>query len=145
MNMKKEMDKTDTRQWYKNYLQTDHWRELRLAKLEDSKNRCEWCKCKTRLEVHHKRYNAFHETFADLQVLCEDCHERIHAKEKQKESAKNTPSPQAISSREKHIITELCESIRCATKAGNKTSVKAYKLLLESIQTDAQSILRLLK
>lgn len=71
-----------SRQKYQTYLQTDHWRELRLLKLEMVGNKCEKCPCRQRLQVHHLRYDPYRESLNDLQVLCENCHENAHYNEK---------------------------------------------------------------
>jgi 5-methylcytosine-specific restriction endonuclease McrA len=64
---------------YSNYLRSDHWRGLRDAKLLDANDRCERCKRKSNLQVHHKTYERFGcEKLSDLLVLCESCHEKEH-------------------------------------------------------------------
>lgn len=64
---------------YKDYLNTDHWKELREAKLLDVDFRCEKCRRKSQLEVHHRHYNTYgHERLSDLQVLCRNCHQGHH-------------------------------------------------------------------
>lgn len=88
-------DMTDSQQWYQRYLQTDHWRELRLCKLEEIGNRCEKCKRKSRLHVHHLKYTPYGERLADLQVLCEECHEHVHGLEREAKFEK-LPDPPVV-------------------------------------------------
>lgn len=64
---------------YTTYLATDHWRELREAKLLEANYRCQKCKRKSRLQVHHVDYARLgRERLSDLMVLCESCHEKEH-------------------------------------------------------------------
>lgn len=66
---------------YKEYLQTDHWKEIRLKALNRAGNRCQLC-CNTyNLNVHHNTYrNKGHEDLKDLVVLCRECHAKFHDK-----------------------------------------------------------------
>ena len=63
-------------------MQSEHWRLLRGAKLQLSP-RCERCKGKEELEVHHVVYraNLFDGELSDLKTLCHGCHMEEHAKE----------------------------------------------------------------
>lgn len=79
------MSKAD---WYLDYLNTDHWRTTRTAKLEQVGYRCERCGEPARritegrwagLHVHHLTYDRLHnERLDDLQVLCVVCHQDEH-------------------------------------------------------------------
>jgi 5-methylcytosine-specific restriction endonuclease McrA len=85
---------TETQKWYQRYLQTDHWRELRLTKLEEVGHKCEKCRKKSRLQVHHLKYTPYKERLADLQVLCEACHEEAHGLENEaKFEKREIPAP----------------------------------------------------
>lgn len=81
--------------WYNEYLQTDHWTEVRRFALKRDKNRCRTCSCsgtKTNpLQIHHSRYSGnqnsdgsthvlFHEMDDDTCIitLCKRCHKGIH-------------------------------------------------------------------
>lgn len=67
---------------YQAYLRSDHWRELSAAKIEDVNFRCERCRRKTGLEVHHKHYKTLgRERLTDIEALCRSCHEKHHAAE----------------------------------------------------------------
>ena len=65
---------------YAEYLQTDHWVEVRKQALKRSGFRCQTCNTnKKTLHVHHRTYeNRGNEHYKDLTVLCEDCHEVFH-------------------------------------------------------------------
>lgn len=64
---------------YKQYLNTNHWKKLRAAKIDISGRKCENCGSKSRLRIHHNNYECLgRETYDDLTTLCEDCHNRHH-------------------------------------------------------------------
>lgn len=64
---------------YPEYLQTEHWRGLRAAKLEEAGYRCQLCNGAAGLEVHHRTYERRgRELLDDLTVLCVDCHGKFH-------------------------------------------------------------------
>lgn len=68
---------------YMAYLQTEHWKTLRIEKLRRALWRCELCGEKgwSKLHVHHKHYETRgEEKLADLIVLCENCHAKHHNK-----------------------------------------------------------------
>lgn len=67
---------------YQEYLQTEHWRLLRGAKLQISET-CQVCGTRKNLEVHHRIYRAswFDTELSDLDVLCHDHHIDEHAKD----------------------------------------------------------------
>lgn len=71
----------DHREWYRKvYLNSEHWRDLKRAKL--SKNpACERCGSPDRPDVHHVRYrNIFDVKIKDLLTLCRTCHQEEHEK-----------------------------------------------------------------
>ncbi len=64
---------------YLEYLQTDHWKEIRKKKLGKAWYKCEKCQSKKDLHVHHITYaRRGEERMSDLEVLCKDCHEKAH-------------------------------------------------------------------
>lgn len=64
---------------YKDYLKTDHWKQLRKRILKQSGYKCQLCSSKENLNVHHNTYeNRGCEKDEDLVVLCGDCHEKFH-------------------------------------------------------------------
>lgn len=78
-------DTNETALTYKEYLLTTHWRNLK-EKMYKSKYKyeCYSCKCKTKLELHHKTYKRIgNERLNDMIWLCRDCHEATHKVNKQ--------------------------------------------------------------
>lgn len=67
---------------YKEYLQTEHWKDLRKRMMNRANYSCGMCNSKNViLHVHHKSYkNLGDEDYSDLIVLCEDCHYKFHDK-----------------------------------------------------------------
>lgn len=64
---------------YDAYLTSEHWRQTRRRKLRAVDNKCERCGATRKLQVHHKHYRTlFAEADEDLEVVCQDCHRRIH-------------------------------------------------------------------
>lgn len=64
---------------YREYLKTYRWQSKREAKLIEANFRCQKCRRRSRLQVHHLSYKRLGcELLSDLQVLCEGCHEKEH-------------------------------------------------------------------
>lgn len=65
---------------YKEYLQTEHWRNLRGQMLKRAKFHCQLCnRGDISLHVHHRTYERRgNEQLSDLIVLCATCHETFH-------------------------------------------------------------------
>ena len=64
---------------YREYLRSDHWKQVRNQQLEKYDNRCAVCGSRDNLHVHHIDYsNLGREGNPDLIVLCESCHRTIH-------------------------------------------------------------------
>lgn len=64
---------------YKQYLQTEHWKNVRQKALHRSANKCQLCNSDYRLNVHHRTYeNRGDEKPSDLIALCGSCHEKFH-------------------------------------------------------------------
>lgn len=84
---KKEPDKPEIKEIplnqlpYSEYLQTEHWKKLRLEPLRRSGFRCSLCYTNAKLHVHHRTYERLgREYLSDLIALCEDCHSKFHDK-----------------------------------------------------------------
>lgn len=62
------------------YLQSDHWKNLRLEKLASRNATCIRCgKQDPSNDVHHFIYrNLYDVELEDLAVLCRDCHDLVH-------------------------------------------------------------------
>ena len=66
---------------YKEYLQSEHWKETRTKALKRAGYKCQVCGYKSNLQVHHNNYsNLGHEDDTDLVVLCWKCHKTFHHK-----------------------------------------------------------------
>lgn len=62
------------------YLDSDWWQQRRRQALREAEHRCQGCGATDGLEVYHRTYHRlYRETYSDLQVLCEACHEFTHA------------------------------------------------------------------
>jgi len=65
-----------TREWYKSYLKTKHWRGFSKRQLYNYPF-CYCCGAKS-TEVHHKIYKPFKEKDHFVVSICRNCHENIH-------------------------------------------------------------------
>lgn len=64
---------------YRTYVRTLHWLRLRSEKVKSVGNICKKCGTNKKLQVHHIRYkNLVDVVLDDLEVLCEDCHNKHH-------------------------------------------------------------------
>jgi hypothetical protein len=82
----KDSKKKDRKWWYRNiYLNTPHWKRVRLMALKRDRYQCTICYAKgthkNPLQVHHKTYQFIH--FEDrhlhtVQTVCRRCHKRLH-------------------------------------------------------------------
>lgn len=69
---------------YKEYLQSDYWKQRRLKFISKTHHRCYLCRVKDNLQVHHKRYKRnnksilFNERHHDFRLLCGRCHNSLH-------------------------------------------------------------------
>lgn len=65
-----------TKEEYKHYLKSKHWKSFRNKTITS----CCWC-CgfRGKLNLHHTSYeNLYRETFMDIVTLCERCHKKVH-------------------------------------------------------------------
>ena len=64
---------------YKEYLQTNHWKQIRKKALKFAKYRCQLCNSNNQLHTHHRSYvNLGCEKPKDVIVLCSECHGKFH-------------------------------------------------------------------
>ena len=76
---------------YSQYLRTNHWRLLSARLRRNALRYCQGCaRCgaKIRLVVHHRHYDTLGcERKEDLEVVCWKCHRRLHAAQRNLNSA----------------------------------------------------------
>ena len=64
---------------YTVYLRSPLWRLRRRIWILRAGGRCQSCRSRRRLTIHHRTYRRLgHERRADVTVLCWDCHRRQH-------------------------------------------------------------------
>lgn len=78
---------TESQQAYRAYLQSDHWRQLRLEAFKKWGRKCYKCPCTFGLDVHHLVYRHpwTEGTVDDVRPCCRSCHEKEHQIIPQKE------------------------------------------------------------
>lgn len=68
---------------YDDYLQSEHWQQLRAQVLERDEQCCH-CGRDRHLTVHHRSYSRLgHERLTDLTTLCARCHRSLHKRYRQ--------------------------------------------------------------
>lgn len=71
---------------YDKYLRSEEWKAKRSRVLHRARGVCEGCGEAKATEVHHLSYrNVGAEFLFELVAVCEKCHERLHADEKEQE------------------------------------------------------------
>jgi hypothetical protein len=92
---------------YREYLQSEAWRQKREAAKASADYRCQLCNAPPPLHVHHRTYERVgRELPGDLTVLCAGCHYRFH----------HPPKPKAGRSDRRQEIDQQIEAI--VTAAG---------------------------
>lgn len=78
------MTKRMTKMEYRQYLQGEHWQQLKIARMQIDGFRCQGCGCvgtsENQLQVHHIKYCTIGEedVWKDLVTLCRSCHLQVH-------------------------------------------------------------------
>ncbi len=68
-----------SRDVYKRYLLTSHWKNVKEEVIAKAGNKCQLCSNHDLLNVHHNNYKCIgKETPQDLIVICRKCHKRFH-------------------------------------------------------------------
>lgn len=68
----------ETAFWYKLYIRSERWVVIRERLFKQRGKKCELCKSKRNIIVHHLTYeHVTRELLRDLQVLCQSCHNRL--------------------------------------------------------------------
>lgn len=64
---------------YNRYLKSNHWKRIRRKAYATYGNACMSCGMTSNLHIHHLTYdNRGNEKMEDLQILCADCHKKVH-------------------------------------------------------------------
>ena len=64
---------------YREYLQTEHWANVRKDALKRAGYSCQVCNSSGRLDAHHRTYkNLGCENYRDVIALCRSCHTTFH-------------------------------------------------------------------
>lgn len=65
---------------YSDYLNSEHWSQVRNLRIKMDDNKCAICGCGDNLRVHHITYRRIgDEDLSDLITLCASCHEKVHS------------------------------------------------------------------
>lgn len=64
---------------YQHYLQSNHWRRMRRHYYKEHEKKCELCKAKKNIHLHHRTYKRIgNEKMSDFHALCSECHSMVH-------------------------------------------------------------------
>lgn len=70
---------SDWPQLYADYLKSEQWAIRRARVMERAGHRCEGCRERNAIDVHHLTYDHVTQEFLfELVALCRQCHERYH-------------------------------------------------------------------
>lgn len=131
--------------WYRTiYLHSDHWKCLRQKKLEADGKFCqirgENCLGSKNLDVHHVAYKHIYDVeLSDLQVVCRNCHERLHSKNTQKKKNKKHKLF-AIKRGQNLALIHLANSVDAADLA---TIFAIYSMLNSKRANEAKHFIKL--
>jgi hypothetical protein len=93
-------DTQETARTYSDYLKTVHWKNVKEEFTSATGGVCQLCRHPNReIQLHHVSYeNVGRETHKDIQVICSDCHARIHARKPPQ------PQPKTVATRPEDYI-----------------------------------------
>lgn len=100
---------------YADYLQSPEWRRRRNARILGAHRRCERCRARRELQVHHVSYARLGEELdTDLEVLCRACHEGHHLDESRRQHLGIYVKLASDALRAERFTTtaDLCEAVR---------------------------------
>jgi hypothetical protein len=70
------------------YYKTEEWHAKRRLVIERAGGLCEGCGKNEAVQAHHLHYRTFKREFLwDLKAVCRECHERVHAIQKENKTA----------------------------------------------------------
>ncbi len=95
---------------YKEYRKSKKWEDLKNVALKTANNTCEICG-KSAQVVHHRTYpaNFKDDNLDNLQVLCKDCHYKIHKKQIEHKKKEALLSESVLSGKQ-HFRIEVREA-----------------------------------
>jgi 5-methylcytosine-specific restriction endonuclease McrA len=101
---------------YKEYLASEHWRDVKDRFMKSKfRKKCFVCGSKNKLNLHHKTYiRVGNEYLTDLCLLCEECHKKVHEREKPTRGTNRNGKVlwgAASVLRRKHIKSLRCKAI----------------------------------
>jgi hypothetical protein len=68
---------------YKLYINSDEWKAKCAEFIKRAGGKCQQCRRGSALDVHHRHYESFgDEEFADVRVLCRNCHKAADIKQR---------------------------------------------------------------
>jgi 5-methylcytosine-specific restriction endonuclease McrA len=104
----------NSKESYKLYLKTEHWKETRKKRLVLDDFCCIFCKSKKSLQVHHLNYKRVgkENIVEDLITVCKFCHERIHNKKHNKKIKKQKKSKSKVKFKKIKGICKFVEEER---------------------------------
>jgi len=114
--------RVDREQYRNEYLQSEHWKTVRIGALERAGHRCQVCNNSKSLDVHHRTYERLGEELdGDLTVLCRKCHDIFHSNGKVARTKKSKRPPSVVSlqreearsSRQNWSKMDLATQVKC--------------------------------
>ena len=122
--------------FYKLYLKSEWWFNLRERKINSVGGKCEVCQSKTKLQVHHLKYwidneSVFYkENLVDLKCLCDSCHRKEHGI-----TTKGKYTVKKLKTGNPFKYNKFGEKIKYHKKRkhNNKTKNKGYKQIKQSM------------
>jgi len=98
---------------YRQYLESNHWFQLKTKALHKANYQCKACKKTGNLHVHHLKYKEWYNChIGDVVVLCSECHHLVHLFKRQ--------SHQLVT----NLATILKKSKKKTTRWGGKRGAK---------------------
>lgn len=118
---------------YSAYLESDHWKALRLWKIKESGRICRACRCTKNIVVHHMLYrpNLEDAKLSDLLVLCRDCHDSFHrylrAGTKRLQDFTLASTLDFLRPRKKVVKAKVTQPLPCRFPSAKRLKIKARK------------------
>ena len=148
---------------YQAYIASKEWKRFRVEAILHANGKCCQCGNADKLRCHHKNYkNLFHETFDDVMVVCENCHNLLHGgKSRRKQPRKNARLPRkqryaklfrpwiladkqhmkhwGVPIPDKYLSQNEREEKRCQTDKRENQTRKQFRKYMSSLPPDIHS------